>query len=59
MVIVIKKEETNMKNIKELKYVYDCYPFTGLTQWQKFKLWLRVDVIYFFMKIWWKVTKKY
>ena len=57
--MIIKKEETNMKNIKELKSPYEIYPFADMTQWQKFKLWLFADVPYFFMKIWWKITKKY
>ena len=46
-------------SMKKLKSVYDCYPFTEMTKWDKFKLWLFADVPYFFMKLWWKVTKKY
>ena len=48
-----------MKNIERLKSPYECYPFTEMTRWDKFKLWLRADVPYFFMDLWWKITKKY
>jgi len=46
-------------NIKELKSPYEIYPFKNMTKWDKLKLWLRADVPYFFMNLWWKVTKKY
>lgn len=48
-----------MKNIEELKSPYECYPFIDITKWNKFKLFLMADIPYFFMKILWKITKKY
>jgi len=55
----IKYERKFNMNIKELKSPYEIYPFKNMTKWDKFKLWLRADVPYFFMNLWWKVTKKY
>jgi len=52
-------ERKHNMNIKELKSPYEIYPFENMTKWDKFKLWLRADVPYFFMNLWWKVTKKY
>jgi len=44
---------------KKLKSVYKTYPFSNMSKWQKFKLWLKADVPYFFDKIWYRLTGKW
>jgi len=48
-----------MKNPEKLPNAFDIFPFTNLTRWQKFKLWMFADVPYFFDKVYYKLTGKW
>jgi len=45
--------------MNKLKSVFKIYPFSELTKWQKFKIWIIADIPYFCDRIWYKLTGRF